>query len=150
MTVFDTETMAELCVKQGLTDEALAIYRRLADQTAEPDTRRRYAERMAALGSPRDARPMDTPGLRVDRRGDEVEIDWRLPPERERAGAAAPAVEEDAVGDRRRAAHDAADVGGGTTIVVVPDLHSLRAAAGRLRDDGTFIPIVRLSAQAAG
>jgi len=78
--MFDTETMAELCVKQGLLDEALAIYRRLADLSEELATRRRYEERMAALGKPREARPMDTPGLRVDRRGDEVEIEWRLPP----------------------------------------------------------------------
>jgi len=146
--MFDTETMAELCVKQGLVDEALAIYRRLADQTGEPPTRRRYEERMAALGSPRDARPMDTPGLRVDRRGDEVEIEWRLPP-----NVNAPALQLLLL--RRTPSGIAVEPrttpltsAGGTTVVVVPDLHSLRAAAGRVRDDGTFIPIVRLSAEA--
>lgn len=147
-TMFDTETMAELCVKQGLVDEALAIYRRLADQSGEPHTRRRYEERMAALGSPPDARPMDTPGLRVDRRGDEVEIEWRLPP-----NVNAPALQLLLL--RRTPAGIAVEPRttpltsmGGTTVVVVPDLHSLRAAAGRVRDDGTFIPIIRLSPEA--
>ncbi len=147
-TMFDTETMAELCVKQGLVDEALAIYRRLADQSEELPTRRRYEERMAALGIPRAARPMDTPGLRVDRRGDEVEIEWRLPP-----NVIAPALQLLLL--RRTPSGIAVEPRttsltspGGTTVVVVPDLHSLRAAAGRVRPDGTFIPIVRLSAEA--
>ena len=45
--MFDTETMAELCIKQGLTGEALAIYRRLAAATQDTDKRRLYAARMA-------------------------------------------------------------------------------------------------------
>ena len=92
---------------------------------------------------------MDTPGLRVDRRGDEVEIEWRLPP-----NVNAPALQLLLL--RRTPSGIAVEPrttpltsAGGTTVVVVPDLHSLRAAAGRVRDDGTFIPIVRLSAQAA-
>ena len=50
--MFDTETMAELCVKQGLTGEALAIYRRLADGDADADKRRLYAARIGALVHP--------------------------------------------------------------------------------------------------
>jgi hypothetical protein len=146
--MFDTETMAELCVKQGLMDEALAIYRRLADHSDELATRRRYEQRMAALGQPRATRPMDTPGLRVDRRGDEVEIEWRLPP-----NVSAPALQllllrRTPTGIAVEPRTTPLSSAGGTTVVVVPQLHSLRAAAGRVRDDGTFIPIVRLSAEA--
>ena len=37
--MFDTETMAELCIKQGLPGEALAIYRRLAASTQDAQGR---------------------------------------------------------------------------------------------------------------
>ena len=146
--MFDTETMAELCVKQGLLDQALAIYRRLADQSEELAPRRRYEERMAALGSPRDARPMDTPGLRVDRRGDEVEIEWRLPPNVNAPALQLLLLRRTPTGIAVEPRTTPLTSVGGTTVVVVPDLHSLRAAAGRVRDDGTFIPIVRLSPEA--
>jgi hypothetical protein len=147
-TMFDTETMAELCVKQGLVDEALAIYRRLADQSEELATRRRYQERMAALGSARAARPMDMPGLRVDRRGDEVEIEWRLPPNVNAPALQLLLLRRTPSGITVEPRTTPLTSPGGTTVVVVPDLHSLRAAAGRVRPDGTFIPIVRLSAEA--
>ena len=50
--MFDTETMAELCVKQGLTGEAVAIYRRLAATTRDDDRRRLYQARIGALAQP--------------------------------------------------------------------------------------------------
>jgi hypothetical protein len=148
--MFDTETMAELCIKQGLVEEALDIYRRLAEVTPEPDTRRRYEERMAALGgAPRPGAPlMDMPGLRVDRRGDEVEIEWRLPPDVNTPTLQLLLLRRTPAGIAVEPRTTPLTSPGGTTVVVVPDLHSLRAAAGRVRDDGTFIPIVRLSANA--
>src|SRR5215212_4823991 len=83
--MFDTETMAELCVKQGLAGEAAAIYRRLAEATTDADRRRLYEARIGALRQPAhepsDVTPMETPELRVVRRGDTVEIEWRLPSE---------------------------------------------------------------------
>ena len=144
--MFDTETMAELCVKQGLTSEAVAIYRRLADATADADKRRLYEARIGALGlSARTAAtdmPLDTPGLRVDRRGDDVEIEWRLP-----ADVAAPALQvlvlrhtpAGIAAEPRTLALTSTE---GRTALGVPALHSLRVAAGRMRD-GRFIPIVR-------
>jgi len=144
--MFDTETMAELCVKQGLTSEAVAIYRRLADATADADKRRLYEARIGALGlSARAAAtdmPLDTPGLRVDRHGDDVEIEWRLPTD-----VAAPALQvlvlrhtpAGIVAEPRTLPLTSTE---GRTALGVPSLHSLRVAAGRLRD-GRFIPIVR-------
>ena len=149
MTVFETETMAELCVKQGLTTEAVAIYRRLAEATVDADKRRLYEARIGALGYaapvvPSDDTPMEMPGLRVDCRGDDVEIEWRLP-----ADAAAPVLQllvlrqtpDGIVAEPRTLPLSASE---GRTALGVPALHSVRVAAGRMRD-GRFIPIVRAS-----
>jgi hypothetical protein len=146
--MFDTETMAELCVKQGLTGEAVAIYRRLADAEHDTDKRRLYEARLGALArpthEPSDVTPMETPDLRVARRGDEVEIEWRLP-----SDVGAPALQmlvlrrtPDGIAAEPRTVTLSATAG--RTVVDVPSLHSLRVAAGRLRD-GNFIPIVRPS-----
>ena len=146
--MFDTETMAELCVKQGLTGEAIAIYRRLARATDDADKRRLYEARIGALrpstSEPSDVTPMETPDLRVDRRGDDVEIEWRLPPD-----VGAPALQmlvlrntPTCIAAEPRTLPVASTAG--RTQVVVAGLHSLRVAAGRLRD-GRFIPIVRPS-----
>jgi hypothetical protein len=146
--MFDTETMAELCVKQGLTGEAVSIYRRLADAEQDTDKRKLYEARIGALArpahEPSDVTPMETPDLRVARRGDEVEIEWRLP-----SDVGAPALQmlvlrrtPDGIAAEPRTVTLAATTG--RTVVDVPSLHSLRVAAGRLRD-GNFIPIVRPS-----
>jgi len=147
--MFDTETMAELCVKQGLNGEAVAIYRRLAAAAPDADKRRLYEARIGALrpASPSDVSdvtPMETPELRVDRRGDDVEIEWRLPPD-----IGAPALQmlvlrhtPDGIAAEPRTIALASTTG--RTALGVPALHSLRVAAGRLRD-GRFIPIVRPS-----
>ena len=144
--MFDTETMAELCVKQGLTAEAVSIYRRLAAATSDLDKRRLYEARIGALAhpalEPSDITPMETPDLRVARRGDEVEIEWRLP-----SDVGTPALQmlvlrrtpDGIVAEPRTVELGSTD---GRTVVDVPGLHSLRVAAGRLRD-GRFIPIVR-------
>jgi hypothetical protein len=146
--MFDTETMAELCVKQGLAGEAVAIYRRLADTTTDADRRRLYEARIGALRhpahEPSDVTPMETPELRVVRRGDAVEIEWRLP-----SGVGTPALQmlvlrrtPDGIAAEPRTVPLSSTEG--RTVVEVPALHSLRVAAGRLRDD-RFIPIVRPS-----
>ncbi|HXU04194.1 MAG TPA: hypothetical protein VN903_24705 [Polyangia bacterium] len=138
--------MAELCVKQGLTGEAIAIYRRLSRATDDVDKRRLYEARIGALrpptSEPSDVTPMETPDLRVDRRGDDVEIEWRLPPD-----VGAPALQmlvlrhtPDGIAAEPRTLPVVATAG--RTQLAVPGLHSLRVAAGRLRE-GRFIPILR-------
>lgn len=144
--MFDTETMAELCVKQGIPGEAVAIYRRLAAATQDADKRRLYEARIGALvdpaDEPSDITPMETPELRVERRGDDVLIEWRLP-----SDVTAPALQmlvlrhtPDGIAAEPRTVPLSATEG--RTAVGVPALHSLRVAAGRMRD-GRFIPIVR-------
>ena len=135
--MFDTETMAELCIRQGLTGEALAIYRRLAAATQDADKRRLYAARIGALvhpaDEPSDVTPMETPELRVERHGDDVQIEWRLPPD-----VTSPALQMLVLRTVPLSSTE------GRTALGVPALHSLRVAAGHLRE-GRFIPIVRPS-----
>ena len=143
--MFDTETMAELCVKQGLIDQAMDILRRLAEQTGDPRERHRFETRIAELAQshPRPAAlPLEVPGLRVTERAGAVEIEWRLPPD-----TFAPTLQLLLL--RRTPAGIEADPRSlplasaqGCTIVDVADLCGVRAAAGRL-DGAAFVPLVR-------
>ncbi|HSZ82841.1 MAG TPA: hypothetical protein VLA14_11195 [Polyangia bacterium] len=127
MTMFETETMAELCVKQGLVTEALGMYRRLVDGAPDAASRARRAARLAELErvargavEVRDAAApaTDEATLTLVRRGeDDVETETRTVP------LAAPR---------------------GTTTIDAPGLHSLRAAVGWL-DGARFVPMARLS-----
>src|SRR5262249_22579799 len=111
------------------------------------DKLRLYQARIGALGNeaqraPGDDTPMEMPGLRIDRRGDGVEIEWRLPRD-----VGAPALQmlvlrrtPDGIAAEPRTVTLASTEG--RTALDVPALHSLRVAAGRLRE-GRFIPIVR-------
>jgi hypothetical protein len=144
VTVFDTETMAELCVKQGLRDQAIDIFRRLAAESGDPSDRGRYEARIAELaGEPAPAvAPIEVPGLRVTQRTSTVEIEWRLPPD-----TLGPTLQllflrrtpEGIETDPRTLPLAAAQ---GRTVVTVADLCGVRAAAGRLEGEA-FVPLVR-------
>jgi pentatricopeptide repeat protein len=145
--MFDTETMAELCVKQGLVDQAIAVFQRMASASEDPAARQRYQERIAALERQPGHVPLETPGLRVQtRQGEvgEIDIEWRLPTD-----TAAPALQL-LVLRRTPQGIEAAPrtipltSPQGRTQVAVADLHSVRAAAGRLVGEA-FVPIVRLA-----
>src|SRR4051812_33172397 len=89
LTMFDTQTMAELYVKQGLTDQALEIYRRLLAAADDPATCAQYEARIADLAELRTALPAnEAPTLHVETAGNEIRIDWRLP-----SALAAPALQ---------------------------------------------------------
>jgi septum site-determining protein MinC len=47
--LFGTETMAELCARQGRLAEAMAIFRRLCERGAADERHARWSERLAAL-----------------------------------------------------------------------------------------------------
>jgi hypothetical protein len=157
MTIFETETMAELCVKQGLVTEALAIYRRLVDAAPDAPTRARRAGRLAelervargaaAVRAPEAAVPSaradETPALTLERRGDALVVTWAVPAE-----TRAPALQLLLV---RRGAEDietetrTVPLGAvrGTTTIDAPGLHSVRAAVGWI-EDARFVPLARL------
>ena len=51
--LFGTETMAELCARQGRLDDALVIYRRLCAQGADEERHARWSVRVRALEAQR-------------------------------------------------------------------------------------------------
>jgi hypothetical protein len=142
--MFDTETMAELCVKQGLFDQAIDIYRRMATEVDDPEARRRYEERIVALERQPDLAPLATPGLRVARTGDEVRIEWRLPPETEAPTLQVLLLRRTATGIEAETRTLPLTALRGRMALHVAGLHSVRAAAGRLAGD-LFVPLVRLA-----
>lgn len=145
--MFDTETMAELYVKQGLPAQASQIFRRLLASADDSATRARLEARLADLDDqlPSPLSDSEASTLHVETAGNEIRIDWRLP-----SALATPALQLLIL--RRTARGIETDprtipltTPRGHTMVTAPDLHSVRAAAGRL-DGQTFVPIVRLSA----
>jgi hypothetical protein len=147
--------MAELCLKQGLAREAVAIYRRLLDGAPDQGARRRYSRRIAELvatGSDGPSAtepgasamaPLPQPGLRAAHDGNELRLEWLLP-----ADTAAPALQllllrrdESGIATERRTLP--LDGARGRLTLPLGGLHSLRAAAGRMEGD-RFIPLVRL------
>jgi hypothetical protein len=149
MSVFETETMAELCAKQGQIAEALAIYRRLVTSAPDAATRARRAARLAALEAPTNAPTVTMPAvtsapwLVLERNGDALTFRWSLPD-----GTETPALQvlillrgADAIEKDVRTLR--LDATRGTTTLQAPRVISVRAAAGRL--EGTrFVPIARL------
>jgi septum site-determining protein MinC len=62
--LFGTETMAELCVRQGRRDDALAIYRRLCERGAD-ERRDRWAARLRELEDGAGPAPAPAPAPRA-------------------------------------------------------------------------------------
>jgi hypothetical protein len=144
--VFDTETMAELCVRQGLIDQAIGIFRRLAEGADDAGVRLRYETRLSELAqetsNDHSLAPIEVPGLRVTEKDDTVEIEWRLAPETPtptlqvllmRRGP--DGIETDPRSLTLAAPH-------GRTVFAMANLCGVRAAAGRLVG-GAFVPLVR-------
>jgi hypothetical protein len=164
---FETETMAELCLRQGHHDEGVAIFRRLRARAADEATMRRLDARLGALEggsseidvrgpfaarsssrgsamppSKDDGAPLGTPGLRARATGDALTIDWRLP-----AATRAPELElllvlRTPAGVKTETRALRLDAETGRLELEVAGLHSARAAAG-FRRDGRFVPLVR-------
>jgi hypothetical protein len=144
--VFDTETMAELCVRQGLVDQAIGIFRRHAEVADDGGIRVRYETRISelaqALSNDPSLAPIEVPGLRVTEKDDAVEIEWRLAPETPtptlqvllmRRGP--DGIETDPRSLPLAAPH-------GRTVFAMSNLCGVRAAAGGLVG-GAFVPLVR-------
>lgn len=150
MNPFETETMADLCVRQGHRTEALAIYRRLLLRSADATARARLARRIAALDdtgappslvSPPEA-PISEPGVRARWSNDQLTIEWRLPVELAapglevllvKAGPSGISTERRAIAVRENAGH---------LTLPAKGLHSARVAAGSRGPDG-FVPVAR-------
>jgi hypothetical protein len=155
MTLFETETMAELCVKQGLMSDAVQIYRRLVAQAPDELTlarrQRRLGELEAALG-PRAPAPghqaLAEPGLRVGWRAGELVIEWRLAGDTRAPAIQLLLVRHTAGGVETEAVTLRLGGASGSTTLAASGLHSLRAAAGWL-DGDRFVPVVRVAERIA-
>ncbi len=134
--------MAELCARQGLLDQAIDIFRRLAEIADDPDQRLRYQTRISELARDPSLRPIETPGLRVRDVEGEIEIEWRLPPELPGPTLQVLLLRRGADGietDGRTLPLDAAH---GRMNFAGERIASVRAAVGRMQD-GLFVPLVR-------
>jgi hypothetical protein len=153
MSLFETETMAELCVAQGLTAEALRIYRRLLTETADAETRARRQRRVTELESragvpaattAHATPPATSPTLRVERSGSEARFEWTLPAHTERPALQLLLVRRTATGIETEPRTVGLPGPSGRTTIAVGEIHSLHAALGWL-DGERFVPLARVA-----
>jgi len=156
MNPFETETMAELCLRQGHRDEALAIYARLISRASDRATRDRLEERMLSIetapseqrapADPKNSGPplpaLQAPGIRSLVSDDVAIVEWNLP-----SGTTGPTlqlllVSRTPAGVTTESRSVPIDENAGRLVLSVPGLHSVRAAAGRVTG-GRFVPLVR-------
>ncbi len=134
--------MAELCARQGLLDQAIDIFRRLAEISGDPDLRLRYETRISQLGRDPSLQSLKTPGLRVRRADSEVEVEWRLPPDLTEPALQVLLLRRGPNGVETDARSLPLPGANGRMTFPALGLASVRAAAGRLHD-GSFVPLVR-------
>ena len=151
--LYETETMAELCARQGRLTEAIAIFRELAESAGDDTARARAKARLATLEAswqplrlaeipPADVPLPASPGVSVLVGEDQITVAWALPPE-----TSAPALDV-LVLQRTPSGIDPQkkllplQQTSGRIGLLLPGVHSALAAAGTVRD-GRFVPLAR-------
>ena len=151
--LYETETMAELCARQGRIGEAISIYRALAERGSDSATRTRAQSRLTTLEStwqplretevpPANIPLPPSPGVSVLVGEDQVTIAWALPDD------TSPLALDVLVMQRTGAGIDAQkkllplDTACGRLGLAVPAVHSAIAAAGTVRA-GRFVALAR-------
>jgi hypothetical protein len=151
--LYETETMAELCARQGRLTEAIAIFRELAETAGDESARARAKARLATLEAswqplrvaeipPADVPLPSPPGVSVLVGEDQVTVAWALPSE-----TSAPALDV-LVLQRTPGGIDPQKKllplpqTSGRIGLLLPGVHSALAAAGTVRD-GRFVPLAR-------
>ena len=151
--IYQTETMAELCARQGRIGEAIGIYRRLTDAVTDAALLARLQRRLASLearwdhGGKATAAPADlplpaAPGISVLVGDDQVTVAWALP-----FDTATPALDlllltrtPSGIEPSKRTLP--LTTASGRLALLTPAIHSAIAAAGSLVQ-GRFIPLAR-------
>jgi hypothetical protein len=151
--IYQTETMAELCARQGRIGEAIGIYRRLTDVVTDTALLARLRRRLASLearwrpaveahASPADLPLPATPGISVLVGDDQVTVAWSLP-----FDTATPTLDlllltrtPSGIEPTKRTVPLSAPTG--RLALPTPAIHSAIAAAGSLIS-GRFIPLAR-------
>lgn len=149
--LYETETMAELCARQGRIGEAITIFQELLSKVTESEPRARFEARLATLESAwqplRESRlpPADiplpaTPGTAVLVSEDQLTIAWSLPKDVGPLALEVLALQRSPSGIEVQKKLLPLSVASGRIGLELPGLHSAIAAAGTLRD-GCFVPL---------
>ena len=151
--LYETETMAELCARQGRIGEAISIYRSLSLSATDTATRTRAQARLATLEStwqplretevpPADIALPPEPGVTVLVGEDQLTVAWALPAD------TTPVALDILVPQRTSAGIDAQKkllplaATSGRLGLAVQGVHSAVAAAGTVRA-GRFVALAR-------
>jgi hypothetical protein len=151
--LYETETMAELCARQGRLSEAIAIFRELAETAPDPETQARIRARLTGLEAswqplrvaevpPADLALPSIPGVALLVGEDQVTVAWALPPETNSPALDVLVLQRTSSGiDPQKKLLPLSETSGRIGLLL-PGVHSALAAAGTIRD-GRFVPIVR-------
>jgi hypothetical protein len=149
--LYETETMAELCARQGRIGEAITIYRELISNVTDVEPRTRFEARLAMLESawqplresrlpPADIPLPEIPGTSVLVSEDQLTIAWSLPKDVGPIALEVLALQRSPSGIEVQKKVIPLPATSGRMGLELPGLHSAIAAAGILRDGG-FVPI---------
>jgi hypothetical protein len=151
--LYETETMAELCARQGRLGEAISIYRALGESGADAAVRARAQARLATLEStwqplretevpPADIPLPDEPGVAVLVGDDQVTVAWALPAEATPLALDVLVLQKSGAGIEAQKKLLPVEVPSGRIGLAVPAIHSAVAAAGTVRA-GRFVALAR-------
>jgi hypothetical protein len=151
--LYETETMAELCARQGRLTEAIAIFRELAETAGDESARVRAKTRLATLEAswqplrvaevaPADVPLPASPGVSVLVGEDQVTVAWALPSETSAPALDVLVLQRTPSGiDPQKKLFPLPQTSGRIGLLL-PGVHSALAAAGTVRD-GRFVPLAR-------
>jgi hypothetical protein len=151
--LYETETMAELCARQGRLGEAISIYRALAENGADAATRARAQARLDTLEStwqplretevpPADIPLPAAPGVAVLVGDDQITVAWALPVDTAPLALDILVLQKNSGGGDAQKKLLPVDATSGRIGLSVPQVHSAIAAAGTVRA-GRFVPLAR-------
>jgi hypothetical protein len=154
--LYETETMAELCARQGRPHEAIAIYRRLIDTHPGSQRRGRWTSRLDALvrawghaaGDEIEPLPIPlprAPGVAVQASDDSVTVAWAVPTETPEPTLELFLIQRTPSGVETSKRSLPLSAYEGRIAFAVPALHSALAAVGR-KASGKFVPVARSTA----
>jgi hypothetical protein len=153
--LYETETMAELCARQGRLGEAISIYRALSENSADSATRTRAQARLATLEStwqplretevpPADIPLPAEPGVAVLVGDDQITVAWALPADTTPLTLDLLVLQKSSAGIDAQKKLLPVDVPSGRIGLSVPSVHSAIAAAGTVRA-GRFVALAKSS-----
>jgi predicted trehalose synthase len=149
--LYETETMAELCARQGRIGEAISIYRALALRGPDAATSKRAEARLATLEStwqplreievpPADIPLPSSPGVALAVGEDQVTIAWALPDDISPRALDVLVLQKTSAGIDAQKKLLPVEAASGRLGLAVPAVHSAIAAAGTVRA-GRFVAL---------